>query len=95
MVKITITIDGDNITVNQSGDPTKVETSITKRYFIVMGHCNESSFAELVTENYIEAVNKLKTLRYSCTDDNYSYSLHMQENGQVTPCNSTNFDINK
>lgn len=94
MVKITITIDGDNVTVNQSAAPTKVENT-TKRYFIVMGHYNESSFAELVTENYIEAVNKLKTLRYSCTDDNYSYSLHMQENGQVIPCNGTDFDIDK
>lgn len=95
MVKITITIDGDNVTVNQSDAPTKVETSITKRYFIIMGHCNESSFVELVTENYIEAVNKLKCLRYSCTDDNYSYNLHMQENGQVMPCNGTDFDIDK
>lgn len=35
MVKITITIDGENVTVNQSDAPTKVEDS-TKRYFIVI-----------------------------------------------------------
>ena len=34
MVQITIQIDGDKITVNQSVTPTKVETSIIKRYFI-------------------------------------------------------------
>ena len=94
MVKITITIDGDNVTVNQSATPTKVE-NLTKRYFIVMAHYGESSWVDLITENYIEAVNVLKCLRYSSTDDNYSYSLHMQENGQVMPCNGTDFDIDK
>lgn len=94
MVKITITIDGDNVTVNQSDTPTKVENT-TKRYFIVIAHYGESSWVDLITENYIEAVNVLKCLRYSSTDDNYSYSLHMQENGQVMPCNGTDYDIDK
>ena len=94
MVKITITIDGDNVTVNQSAAPTKVENT-TKRYFIVMAHYGDASWVDLITENYIEAINVLKCLRYSSTDDNYSYSLHMQENGQVMPCNGTDWDIDK
>lgn len=94
MVKITITIDGNNVTVNQSAAPTKVENT-TKRYFIVMGYYGESSWVDLITENYIEAVNMLKCLRYSSTDDNYSYSLHMQENGQIIPCNGSDWDIDK
>ena len=75
MAKITITIDGDKVTVNQSAAPTKVETSTTKRYFIVIGHYGDSSWVELVTEDYIDAVNKLKDLRHSCKDNNYSYTL--------------------
>ena len=77
MAKITITIDGDNVTVNQSAAPTKVETSASKRYFIVMGHYDEDSWVNLVTENYIEAANMLRDLRYSCEVDNCSYSLLM------------------
>ena len=92
MAKITITIDGDNVTINQSAAPTKVENT-TKRYFIVTGHY-ENSWVELVTEDYIEAANKLKDLRYSC-DDDYYYSLHIQENGQIIPCNGTDWDIDK
>ena len=94
MAKITIVIDGDNVTVNQSATPTKVETSKPKRYFIVMGHIDMQSWVELVTEDYIEAANKLKDLRYSC-DDDYYYSLHIQENGQIIPCNGTDWDIDK
>ena len=40
MVKIIITIDGDNVTVNQSAAPTKVENT-TKKYFIVIGHSDD------------------------------------------------------
>ena len=36
MAKITITIDSDNVTINQSASPTKVENT-TKRYFIIIG----------------------------------------------------------
>lgn len=94
MVQITIQIDGDKVTVNQSAAPTKVETSNSKRYFIVMGHFDMQSWVELVTEDYIEAANKLKDLRYSC-DDDYDYSFHVQENGQIIPCNGTDWDIDK
>ena len=94
MVQITIQIDGDKVTVNQSAAPTKVETSNSKRYFIVMRDFDEMSWVELVTENYIEAANKLKDLRYSC-DDGYSYRLMIQENGKITSCKNTNWDIDR
>ena len=95
MVQITIQIDGDKVAVNQSAAPTKVETSKSKRYFIVMGHFEENSWVELITEDYIEAVNMLKDLRYTCNDDAYSYNLYMQEYGKVMPCNDTDWDIDK
>ena len=95
MVQITIQIDGDKVTVNQSAAPTKVETSASKRYFIVVGHFEEMSWVELVTENYIEAANMLRDLRYSCEVDNCSYNLLMQENGQIIPCNGSDWDIDR
>ena len=95
MVQITIQIDGDKVTVNQSAAPTKVETSTSKRYFIVMRDFDEMSWVELVTENYIEAANMLRDLRYFYEDDNCSYSLLMQENGQIIPCNGTDWDIDR
>lgn len=94
MVQITIQIDGDKVTVNQGASPTKVETSKPKRYFIVLGHYYEISWVELVTIDYIEAANMLKDLRYFCEDD-YYYSLHIQENGQIIPCNGTDWDIDR
>ena len=95
MVQITIQIDGDKVTVNQSAAPTKVETSNSKRYFIVMQDFDEMSWVELVTENYIEAANKLKDLRCSC-DDDYIYKLYMQdEKGNILPCNGTDWDIDR
>ena len=95
MVQITIKIDGDKVTVNQSATPTKVETPSTKRYFIVMSHFDESSWVELVTEDYIEAANMLRDLKYSCTNNNYSYSLSMQEDKKVIPCKGTDWDIDR
>ena len=95
MVQITIQIDGDKVTVNQSAAPTKVETSASKRYFIVMGHYYENSCVNLVTENYIEAANKLRDLRCSCEDDNCSYNLLIQECGKIIPCNGTDWDIDR
>ena len=95
MVQITIQIDSDKVTVNQSAAPTKVETSTTKRYFIVMSHFDGDSWVALVTEDYIEAANKLRCLRYSCEVDNCSYSLLMQECGQIIPCNGSDWDIDK
>ena len=94
MAKITIVIDGDNVTINQSDAPTKVEISTTtKRYFIVIGHYGDSSWVELVTEDYIDAVNRLKDLRHSCKDNHYSYTLSMQEDRKVISCNDTAWDI--
>lgn len=95
MVQITIQIDGDKVTVNQSAAPTKMETPKPKRYFIIMGHFDESSWVNLVTENYIEAANTLRDLRYSCEDDNCSYNLLMQECGKIIPCNGTDWDIDR
>lgn len=94
MVQITIQINGDKVAINQSAAPTKVEP-ITKRYFIVMAHYNEASGVELVTENYTEAINRLIFLRQSCTDNNYSYNIQMQEDGKIIPCNGTDWDIDK
>lgn len=53
MVQITIQIDGDKVAINQSAAPTKVENPATKRYFIVIARCDNLSWIELVTENYI------------------------------------------
>lgn len=79
MVQITIQIDGDKVAVNQSAAPTKVEN--TKRYFVVMGTYDTHSYIELVTEDYIEAINKLKEVKSS--NNGCFYTLHIQENGEV------------
>lgn len=96
MAKITITIDGDNITVNQSATPTKVEQE-NKKFFIIMRDCNfdERSWVEFVSDNYISAANKLKDLR-STDDNSYSFRLLMQdENEIIVRCNGTDLDIDK
>ena len=93
MTKITITIDGDNVTVNQSAAPTKVEQE-NKKFFIIMRDekYGENSWVEFVSDNYITAVNKLRCLRSS--DNNYFYRLLMQdENETIIPCNDTAWDI--
>ena len=93
MAKITITIDGDNVTVNQSAAPTKMEKD-NKKFFIIISYYNfdEKSYVEFVSDNYITAVNKLKCLRSS--DNNYFYRLLMQdENETIIPCNDTAWDI--
>ena len=95
MVKITITIDGDNVTVNQSDTPTKVENT-TKRYFIVIGHSDDiTSWIELVTEDYIEAINVVIDQRKYWKEQGITFSLLMQENGQIMPCNGSDWDIDK
>ena len=94
MVKITITIDGDNVTVNQSAAPTKVEQD-NKKFFIIMRDqkYDENSWVEFVSDNYITAVNKLRCLRSSDNND-YYYKLFMQdENETIIPCNDTAWDI--
>ena len=94
MAKITIKINGDNITVNQSDSPTKVETS-TKRYFVVIGCDDKNSWIELVTENYIEAANKILYLKYYWEPKGINFKLLMQENDTIIPCNGTDWDIDK
>ena len=93
MAKITIVIDGDNVIVNQSAAPTKVEQG-NKKFFIIVSYNNfdENSCVEFVSDNYITAVNKLRCLRSS--DNNYFYRLLMQdENETIIPCNDTAWDI--
>ena len=95
MAKITITIDGDNVTVNQSVTPTKVEQE-NKKFFIIMRDekYGEDSWVEFVSDNYITSVNKLRCLRSS--DNNYFYKLLMQdENETIIPCNGTDWDIDR
>ena len=91
MIQIDIKVDGDKVTINQSATPTKVE----KNYFIVMCNYNESSWPELVTENYSEAIKTLHTLE-GCFRDNYSYRILVQnKNGKIIPCNGADWDIDK
>ena len=93
MTKITIVIDGDNVTVNQSADPTKVKNT-TKRYFIIIGHSDDiNSWIELVTEDYIKAVNKILDLKYYWEPKGINFKLLMQENDAIIPCNGTDWDI--
>lgn len=94
MAKIIIMIDGDNVTINQSASPTKLEQE-NKKFFIIMCDCNfdERSWIEFVSDNYISAANKLKDLR-STDDNSYSFRLLMQdENETIVPCNDTAWDI--
>ena len=94
MAKITITIDGDNVTVNQSVTPTKVEKN-NKKFFIIMRDYNfdERSWVEFVSDDYISAANKLTCLRSEDNND-YSYRLLMQdENGTISSCKGTDWDI--
>lgn len=96
MAKIIITIDGDNVTVNQSATPTKVEKE-NKKFFIIMRYCNfdEQSWVEFVSDNYITAANKLKCLRSSDNDDYFYRLLIQDENETIIPCNGTDYDIDK
>ena len=92
MAKITITINGDNVTINQNIAPTKVEN---KRYFIVIGCDDENSWIELVTEDYIKAANKILDLKYYWEPKGINFKLLMQENDAIIPCNGTYWDIDK
>ena len=94
MAKITITIDSDNVTVNQSVSPTKVEQKNKKFFFIIRkDKYNEASWVVFVTDDYIEAVNKLRCYSY---DAEYIYKLYVQnENESILPCNDTDWDIDR
>ena len=95
MAKITITIDGDNVTINQSATPTKVEKE-NKKFFIIVSYNNfdEQSWVEFVSDDYIAAANKLRCLKSNNND--YYYKLLMQdENETIIPCNGTDWDIDK
>ena len=88
MTKITIEIDGDKVTVNQSVTPTKVEKK-DKKFFIIIrkDKYDEASWVVFVTDDYITAVNKLKCYNY---DTEYIYKLYIQsENEIILPCNGT------
>lgn len=92
MAKIIIMIDGDNVTVNQSATPTKVEQE-NKKFFIIMREdkYEENSWVEFVNDDYITVANKFRCV--SC-DDEYIYKFYMQdENGTIMPCNGTDWDI--
>ena len=90
MAKITITIDGDNVTVNQSSTPTKVEKK-NKKFFIIIRKAkyDETSWIEFVTDDYITAANKFRNV--SCNRE-YIYKLYMQtESGTILYYNGTNW----
>ena len=91
MAKITITIDGDNVTVNQSADPTKVEQE-NKKFFIIIREDKDDKTSEVdfVTDDRIAAVNKIRGYGY---DSEYIYRLYVQnENGAILPCSWTDCD---
>lgn len=94
MVQITIQIDSNNVAINQSATPTKVEKE-NKKFFIVVSYNNfdEHSWTEFVSDDYITAVNKLRCLRSSDNEDYYYKLLMQDENETIIPCNDTAWDI--
>ena len=91
MAKITIMIDGDNVTVNQSTAPTKVEQK-NKKFFIIIREDKDDKTSEVdfVTDDRIVAVNKIRGYGY---DSEYIYRLYVQnENGAILPCSWTDYD---
>ena len=83
MAKITITIDGDNIIVNQSVAPTKVEQD-NKKFFILIREekYNNISWVEFVSDDYSKILTKL----YNCKDNEYNYKVLLQdERGNIKP----------
>ena len=83
MAKITITINGDNVTINQSTAPTKVEQK-NKKFFIIMREekYNNISWVEFVSDDYSKILTKL----YNCKDNEYNYKVLLQdERGNIKP----------
>ena len=93
MAKITITINGDNVTINQNIAPTKVEQK-NKKFFIIMREekYNNISWVEFVSDDYSKILTKL----YNCKDNEYNYKVLLQdEKGNILPCNGTDWDIDR
>ena len=83
MAKITIMIDGDNVTINQSAAPTKVEQD-NKKFFIIIREetYNNISWVEFVSDDYSKILTKL----YNCKDNKYNYKVLLQdEKGNIKP----------
>lgn len=83
MAKITITINGNNITVNQSAALTKVEQK-NKKFFIIMREekYDETSWVEFVSDDYSKILTKL----YNCNNNEYDYKVLLQdEKGNIKP----------
>ena len=69
------------------GSSTKVEKK-DKKFFIVTGQYEESSWVEFVSDNYIAATTRLRMLKHSCNGAYHDYHLLIQyENGEILPCN--------
>ena len=83
MAKITITINGDNVTINQNIAPTKVEQK-NKKFFIIMREekYDRTSWIEFVSDDYSKILTKL----YNCKDNEYNYKVLLQdERGNIKP----------
>ena len=76
MAKITITINGDNVTINQNIAPTKVEQK-NKKFFIIMREekYDGTSWIEFVSDDYSKILTKL----YNCKDNEYDYKVLLQD----------------
>ena len=76
-------INGDNVTINQSVTPTKVEQK-NKKFFIIMREekYNNISWVEFVSDDYSKILTKL----YNCKDNEYNYKVLLQdERGNIKP----------
>ena len=76
MAKITIMIDSDNVTINQSVAPTKVEQK-NKKFFIIMREekYDGTSWIEFVSDDYSKILTKL----YNCKNNEYDYKVLLQD----------------
>ena len=76
MAKITIKIDGDNVTINQSATPTKVKQK-NKKFYIIMREekYDRASWVEYVSDDYSKILTKL----YNCNNNEYNYKVLLQD----------------
>ena len=92
MAKITITINGDNVTINQNIAPTKVEQK-NKKFFIIMREekYDRTSWVEFVSDDYIKIITKLR----DCNNNKYNYKVLLQdERENIKPLMTLFGDIN-